>query len=401
MHKVVLISTAQPSTNPRLVKEATALVEKGYEVKVLYSYRAKWALEADKTLFKDVKWAHQLIGGSPHKGGMLYQWTRVRRKVAETISFFPQAPQRRFCQAFDELIGAAIKEKADLYIAHNLGALAVAAKVAEKLGVPYAFDAEDFHRQELALSHPISQKIIALEDQFLPGAAYVTAASPKIAKAYNDTYGFPKPVIAINNVFSQKQQPSFRRRKPGNPLRLFWFSQTLGRNRGIQDVLKNLTLLKDIPIQVGLLGNCSEADIVYFSQFFKIPKHRLEILNLRSEKELILLSATYDIGLALERSTPLNRDICLTNKIFTYLLAGNAILASQTKAQQQFMETYPDVGASYPLVQVDHIATVLRQWWEQPEELERQRFAAWNLAKDDLNWEKEQQKFLGLVKSVL
>lgn len=50
--KILLLTTAQPSTNPRLVKEAEALSEAGYWVKVLYCYRADWALKADREILK-------------------------------------------------------------------------------------------------------------------------------------------------------------------------------------------------------------------------------------------------------------------------------------------------------------------------------------------------------------
>ena len=39
------------------------------------------------------------------------------------------------------------------------------------------------------------------------------------------------------------------------------------------------------------------------------------------------------MGLSLEESRPRNRDLCLTNKVFVYLLAGIPQLLSHTAAQ--------------------------------------------------------------------
>lgn len=295
----------------------------------------------------------------------------------------------------------ASKTKGDLYIAHTAGGLFPAARAAKKHGKPFAFDAEDFHTGELPEGHSQNQQIRKLEKKYLPQAAYITAASPLIAQAYGRQYKLPQKITAINNVFSLELQPVFRPHNSTSPLRLFWFSQTLGRDRGLQDVLQALAFLKDVPIEVGLLGLCSETDRSFFQSFFPAPAHRLAFLPLRSEAELIQLSATYDIGLALERREPLNRDLCLTNKVFTYLLAGNAILASETQAQKDFMDTYPEVGCSYPIGDTQAVAQILRRYREQPEELESRRRAAWQLAREELNWEKEQHKFLDLVKSVL
>ena len=52
MKKIVLITTGQPSTNPRIVKEADALHAAGYDVTVLYSFFISWAFEKDKILLQ-------------------------------------------------------------------------------------------------------------------------------------------------------------------------------------------------------------------------------------------------------------------------------------------------------------------------------------------------------------
>ena len=55
MKAAVLITTGQPSVNPRIVKEADALHAAGLSVKMLYCYWINWAFEADKKLLKNVK----------------------------------------------------------------------------------------------------------------------------------------------------------------------------------------------------------------------------------------------------------------------------------------------------------------------------------------------------------
>lgn len=48
MKKVCLVSTGQPSTNPRLLKEADTLSENGYEVTVVCLFWSDWVYEYDK-----------------------------------------------------------------------------------------------------------------------------------------------------------------------------------------------------------------------------------------------------------------------------------------------------------------------------------------------------------------
>ncbi|MDP9048072.1 MAG: hypothetical protein M3N14_08035, partial [Bacteroidota bacterium] len=65
MKKIVLISVGQPSTNPRIVKEANILTLAGYDVYVIYSFWTQWAQLADKQIFSKVQWTPILAGGSP------------------------------------------------------------------------------------------------------------------------------------------------------------------------------------------------------------------------------------------------------------------------------------------------------------------------------------------------
>ena len=54
--KIVLITTGQPSCNPRIVKEADALSAAGHEVIVVYNYFIKWADENDQLLLAKKSW---------------------------------------------------------------------------------------------------------------------------------------------------------------------------------------------------------------------------------------------------------------------------------------------------------------------------------------------------------
>ena len=45
--RVTLLTTGQPSTNPRLVKEADALASAGFDVSVIGIRRAGWADASD------------------------------------------------------------------------------------------------------------------------------------------------------------------------------------------------------------------------------------------------------------------------------------------------------------------------------------------------------------------
>lgn len=397
--KIALITTAQPSTNPRLVKEADALTEAGYLVKVFYCYRSDWATELDRQLLPDKQWSYQLVGGSPKNRHLCYQWTRIRRKLAEILTFLPGSLPRALAQAFDELLHHAINSNADLFIAHNPGALPVAAIAAKRTNKIYAFDAEDFHSGELMQNHPKNKKIAKLEKKYLKGAAYITAASPMIALEYERKYDIK--VQCINNTFPLALQPKFRSYLKNTPLKIFWFSQYIGRDRGIEDILQALHNIPEIPIEIGLLCSGSLEDKSYFQKMIISANHQLYFFAPLPEKELVQLCAQYDIGLALERKEPLNRDLCLTNKLFTYLLAGNAIIASATTSQKAFVEQYPNSGCYvYDPGDFTTLAQIIKNWFLHSESLNSDRQRAWSLAKTQLNWDVEKKTLVSKIKSI-
>lgn len=396
---ICIITTSQPSSNPRVVKEANALCENGYCVHVLYCYRSVWATTQDEHLLSTIKWNYELVGGSPTIQKHLYNWTRFRKKVASIFPFLPLSTHRSLAQAYDELLQKAIRIKADLYIAHNPGSIAIAAEASNIVKTKYAFDAEDFHTGELDEIHSQSIKISEIETLYLQKATYISAASPLIGESYQEKYNIK--TIIINNVFPLSYQPKFRRRESTNSLKFVWFSQVIGLDRGLDDFFKALLLLKDLYIEITLVGTITNQTKAYLNSMIHSNNHKLIFYQPCLEKDLIQLCANHDIGLALERNTPLNRDLCLTNKLFIYLLSGVAAILSNTRGQQAFANQYPNSGCRvYPIGDYSAIASIIRYWYDNPKILQQDRENAWKIAKEQLNWDKEKEILISKIREI-
>jgi len=409
LKSIVLITTGQPSTNPRLVKEADLLQKAGFRVIVLYCFWSDWALKTDKEVLSAKKWTSILVGGTPENQSILYFFSRLRTKLFRSLSALignrSMLAERILCRCYPELLRKARSLQADLYIAHNLGALPVAVNAAKYHGAKIGFDAEDFHRGELSNAHSLDSLLIKyLEDQYIPQVDYLSVASPLIGEAYLSLFPRTRPVV-INNVFPLDQLieriPDSSSRKT---VKLFWFSQTVGKNRGIEEIIQAMGMLKQYPLQLVLLGYCSDSTKTHFKYVAdqcSVHHEQISFLEPVVPGQIVQLAAQCDIGLALEQKVSLNREICLTNKIFTYLLAGNAIIASDTKAQVAFMNRYPTLGKTYTIGNVEMLAAQVRFFAENRSYLQLCRTEAWQLAKNELNWDVEQQKFLHLIKGVL
>jgi glycosyltransferase involved in cell wall biosynthesis len=287
---------------------------------------------------------------------------------------------------------------ADLYIAHNLGALPAAVKAARKAKVPCSFDAEDFHRGDLGeeMIH-LYGLVTALEEKYLPQCAYITAAAPLIATAYERALGMTN-IRVINNVFSRRYiQPVSARND--ETLKLFWFSQSIGPERGLELIVSAMGLLPACNIELHLLGSSTES---YRNELREkaLRSEHIHFLDPVAPQDIFPLAAGFDIGMASEVPHCENRDICLTNKLFTYLLAGNCILASNTSAQKKFLTDYPGIGIVYDHSAAADLAEKLSFFYCNRQALLDSRRQASRLAADSLNWEKESRILLDLVTAV-
>lgn len=136
-YKVVLITSGQPSLNPRLVKEADTLFDAGYDVTVIYQYRNDWGTKLDDNLLSQKKWRAIRAGGSPGTDVFIYWLSRTLYKTGQILikgfglkhGLAEIAIGR--CAAL--LTSEASKFQADLYLAHNLAALPAAVRAAKKM----------------------------------------------------------------------------------------------------------------------------------------------------------------------------------------------------------------------------------------------------------------------------
>lgn len=401
----MLVTPGQPALNPRLVKEADALANAGYKVTVCYSYWNAWGDTFNKQMLITKKWEAVCIGGHPVNEPVKYLLSRIIHGIAKYWAK-NNGPGTRFLELAAArssyfLIKEVHKHKADLYIAHNLGALAAVAKAAKKNSVKWGFDAEDYHRYEAgddekALSFKIAK---SLEDKYLEQANYITASSPLIGKMYAQLYPNKKPVI-IRNVFPLNK--AVRKLKADNaPVKIFWFSQTIGAHRGLKAIARALAVLNPVQFELHLLGYIDNEKKAMFVDTELAGITNVCFHNPVLPDELIGFAAQFDIGLAAELSQPLNRDVCLTNKLFTYLQAGLTILASDTTAQQMFFEEYPQIGTIYKKDDTESLINALTAYQLNRKALLNTGEASLKLATEKLNWETESQYFLTLVKQTL
>jgi glycosyltransferase involved in cell wall biosynthesis len=247
------------------------------------------------------------------------------------------------------MLFAAQKQGADLTIIHAESGLWVGCQLLAR-GFRIGVDFEDWYSEDIPtlekINHPFKQ-LKHFESQLLRKCSYRLATSKVMADGLAAAYGTPRPVCIYNTFPRLERQHMDGRildRQRGDVPSIVWFSQTIGTGRGLEPFLAALPIMKR-KFEIHLRGSIRPEvksrflalcpndwrDCLYFHP--TVPNH-----------ELLSRLAEHDIGLALEQKDVLSRNLTVTNKLFQYLQAGLAIVATRTAGQAEVLSNVPEVG---------------------------------------------------------
>lgn len=396
MH-VVIVTSAAIGSNPRVVKEADALQEAGYDVTVIWSALAP--NERDHAVLGRARWRERRVD----RGSRLLDIVRaVRQRVSTCVlRLFPRGSWRlaawSLSRHWPRLCNAAAQERGDLYIGHNLAALPAVARAARRNGASFAFDFEDDHVTESgnAKNAVIARQLI---DGVIQNACFTTASSAGIAGAVSVRHGVDP--LVVRNVFPVTERKGVVEppRPRTGPWRFYWYSQTVGRDRGLE---RFITVLGRTGIEslLTLRGECGGATREAMEAAAHESSIRLEFVPHGSPDDMTRLAAEHDVGVCVEQRFPANRNIALANKLFTYALAGLPVVLSDTEAHRSFAE---EVGqAALILPDDDLVATeLLRVWLGSETAMSARARLIWAAGSDSLCWDREKLGLLALVAAV-
>ncbi|WP_407525578.1 hypothetical protein PDL71_03835 [Lacibacter sp. MH-610] len=343
---ILFVSTSNLATNPRLVKEIELALEKGYRVTALVCSFHNWSYALNEAVKKKLAEKIQLVEAVADRSAFpvwvlstllqKFQLLKLKLGVSNPSVLSDVLIKRSILLRWK--LGQ-LKGNYQLVIAHNPGAFEPAAVFAKKHRTPLGIDVEDYHPGE-ATNPAESNRMKRLLQQVLPQANYVSAAAPLILeKVQKDCSNELRNAFTILNYFNKAEFVAPLSAKD-KPLQCVWFSQNIDQGRGLEPLL---ALLKSFgeEVQLHLYGNANP--LFYESHLAGNPQVILHPPV--PQQQLHQLLALYDVGIALEDLTSnLNRTICLTNKLLAYYQAGLYILATDTAAQQQFLEQHPSHG---------------------------------------------------------
>lgn len=403
--RVCLVLGGHLSSCPRAIKEADALHARGHEVLVLASQTVPAVTEIDGGLERRKPWAVRHV--RLHSWGAARRaWTRFQRGRARSAIQEGHFSEAAALAAYAPWAEAHLREierfRPALLVGHTLPGLAVAWAAHRRFRIPWVFDLEDYHPAERAggLDEPENRAAHVTLGATLSTAVAVAAASPFIACEAAKAYG-RNDLLVVLNCFPP--EPGIRA-DPAPPSRvsMAWFSQTVGLDRGLGDVLAACAALRG-DFDLHLRGGCSAETAVEILERARRGGFlsRCHLHPWCPPDGMVAAMSPHTVGLALETGLSPNRNFCITNKILLYPLAGLAVAATRTAGQQWVMEQAPGMGFLYEPGDASALAHGLQRWIDDPPALEAARAAARRAASTVFSWEHESAKLLALLEGAM
>ena len=263
-------------------------------------------------------------------------------------------------------------------------------------GAKYGFDFEDFHQGETPLgepSAPVNRLLAALESRYVPKTSHLTAASWGIASKVAAMHGIAEPHTVLN-VFNWADRTQLPCAQPEPihlwPLSLYWFSQIVGLDRGLQDAIQALAYVGE-PVVLHIRGAATaevKSHLVTLARRCGVDS-QVAFHEPVAPEELLASAVAHDIGLCLEVPVTINGDNCISNKMFIYLLAGLAIIASRTTGHVQVLTRSPGIGFLYEPNDIRGLAAVIARLARDQKLLATTKAQALEAVRRRWNWERK------------
>lgn len=399
MARICILTAGHLATCPRMLKSADALADAGHDVRVVATRHMAWAAEADAAVRRTRSWPCTVVNYDRATGRGLYATSGARRRLATAIatSLSPaRTPMplvyRAYSRVHPELVRAAMAKPADFFYGGTTGAIGATAVAAARMHVPYAVDLEDFHsaEQQGEGADAVNGLAARIEREVIGRARFVTTSSREMSAEYARAYDI-EPVV-VNNTFPLPgTAPAFGERR-GGPLTLYWFSQTIGPRRGLEDVIRAIAQAA-IPAELHLRGRVADGyDAHLTGEAAAAPTLRLVFHAPAAPDDMVSLCGGHHAGLAVELNDTRSHQLCLSNKALTYILAGLAVVLTDTPGHRTLAADLRGGAVVYAPGDVAQLASGLKRWYDDPSSLATAQRAAWHAATTRWHWEHAQER---------
>ncbi len=386
-YKICMHVTDAAYPDYRVMREATALVEAGFDVSIVDIMD-----ERQRPAEEDIAGVHM-------------------KHVIMPEMFIPTRFKPWFLvKALNMIIRGAIRltrTSTDVYHAHDvkgLPACYIAARLRHK---PLVFDSH-----EIPLDDPnimrwprLNALAIWMLTRMMPRCTKVITASPLYAREISNQFHYPE-VTSVLNVPTYREIPHSDRLRQhlglAPDVRIALYQGNIQANRSLEQLVNAAPFL-DPGIVIVMMGRAVEETRIQLEELIatKGVADRVKIIPAVPYAELLDWTASADIGLTIFQPG-YTRSIryCLPNKLFEYLMAGLPVLSSQLDAIAEVLQTY-EVGQILPSLTPSDMGASINAMLADSTALARMRDNALKIVQKEFHWENEKQKLIQVYNAIL
>lgn len=394
--KLLFVTSANLTSNPRLLKELRYAVEQKHEVSFLGFRLGNWSDEIDKQIVKEIN-ADFVYLSAMRKPFIKWLLSTIYERFSKLVfAIFTQnikiaaLSDKRSLLLYDYL--KKHSKTYDIIISHTLQTLYPTYKFAQNNNLKFTFDIEDYHVGETCTNEEKRIRTL-LMNKLLPKADWITYASPLIGKYSLELCNYKvKNHTLINNCFPSDEF-QFKANN-SDKVKFVWFSQNISFGRGLEQILPTINEFKN-NVELHLIGNLYPK---FYNNILLKYKNLIVIHKPMSQHELNKTLSEFDIGLAIEQGKDLNNEILWSNKIWSYMQAGLYILTSKTDGQVQFLNQHKKCGVLYDKSEQE-LQLIVEKIISNKDKIRQDKLKRYQYAKQ-YSWDKEKIKLKNTIFSI-
>ncbi len=281
-------------------------------------------------------------------------------------------------------------KKCDLIVANDLDTLMSGYLSAKrKKNCELVYDSHEFYTGVPELvNRPSVQRIWErIEGWIFPKLNKIYTVNQSIADIYEKKYG--EKLFVVRNVSPRITDLDIVSKEtyeiPSDKKMLILQGAGINVDRGAEELVEAM-----IEIDEAVLVIVGDGDVVPQLKTF-VEANNLDqkvfFLGKKPYLEMLAISALADIGFSLDKSTNINYENSLPNKIFDYIQAGTPIIASNIKEVRNVVETH-EIGLIIEEVSASILTENIKKMLKNEE---KRVFFTENCKKtaQSLNWENE------------
>lgn len=330
------------------------------------------------------------------------------RKLPSSLAVKRNYKTKRFCLLFNteiwfymeyniRLFFFLLFSKMDVLLANDLDTLLPNFLVSKIKNIPLVYDSHEMFCEgpELQGRKFVQSFWKIIEKWIVPKLKYTYTVSKSIAEDYNKEYNANFKII--RNIPTLKKESRKVEQLSFNGKKIILYQGVMNPGRGLEEMIAAMPFVENAVLLIIGFGKV-ENELKEMVRKMGVEEKVIFYGRVPFE-DLFSYTKQADIGLLLERPLGLSFTYALPNKLFDYIHAELPIIASPLIDVKRIMDKF-EIGILTKKYNPEYLAYTINEMLYNAEKRKVWK-ANMQKAKQELNWEKEQQKLKEIYDSLL